>query len=97
MNGDKANEDRPPFDAEWEIRKWNRRLDDLLIEIDELKTKHRSLIGRITRLQGIVKREYFGEEDDQEEEEQPTAFGSAAGYRQYVLSRYRDFVRGQNL
>lgn len=79
----------PPFDAEWEIIKNRRRIDDILNEFDELKQKHRQLSARITRLHGIVKQEFADEEE--EEHEPPEAFPQPfdpSQFRAHVLQQY---------
>lgn len=58
-----------PFDAEWEIKKFGRRLMDILDIIDELKAKDKSLSARISRLKLLVLEE--GEVGEREERESP--------------------------
>jgi chromosome segregation ATPase len=85
------NEQKPSeFDAEWEIRKWGRRLDDLLTEIDDLKQKYRSLTARITRLHGLIREE--GIEGEEEEHEPPQSYPQPfhpSQFREHVLNQYR--------
>jgi len=59
-----------PFDAEWEIRKFGRRLLDIMDIIDELKAKDKSLSARISRLKLAVLEE--GEEGVLREEREET-------------------------
>ena len=59
-------EEPTPFDAEWEIRKFGRRLMDIMDIIDELKSKDKSLSARISRLKLAVLEE--GEEGESREE-----------------------------
>lgn len=58
-----------PFDAEWEIRKFGRRLMDIMDIIDDLKAKDTSLSARISRLKLLVLEE--GEVGEREEREEP--------------------------
>lgn len=77
------------IDVEWEIRKWNRRLDDLLDEIEELKQKNRSLSARITRMMGIIKQEMPYEEEPEREppDDYPAAFDPSQ-FRNHILKQY---------
>lgn len=64
-------EDKPaPFDAEWEIRKFGRRLMDIMDIIDDLKAKDKSLSARISRLKLLAIEE--GEEGESREEREET-------------------------
>lgn len=59
---EEVEEEETFFDAEWEIRKFGRRLLDIMDLIDELKAKDKSLSARISRLRLETIEE--GEEDE---------------------------------
>ena len=63
-------EELTPFDAEWEIRKFGRRLLDIMDIIDELKAKDKSLSARISRLKLAVLEEEGEEGEIREEREE---------------------------
>ena len=63
---EEAEPKETPFDAEWEIRKFGRRLLDIMDIIDELKAKDKSLSARISRLRLASIEEEDEDQDDRE-------------------------------